>query len=168
MGSTRGRKEALQQGMKALAFQEPWATFIVTGVKVHEYRSRRIKTPVRDLVVCASKTARVYEPVPGLCYGKAIGLVDVTSCEPDGEGGWVWGLENPRLVKPFDVHASASFFYVHDKVEVVPSGEWSYRNNVLPEALEGEPEEIEDVMEACFRSRMMLFQVFGYDVEEWL
>ena len=93
MGSTRDRKEASQQGMKALAFQEPWATFIVTGVKVHEYRSRRIKTPVRDLVVCASKTARVYEPVPGLCYGKAIGLVDVTSCEPDGEGGWVWGLE---------------------------------------------------------------------------
>lgn len=37
-------KAATREGSKALAFQEPWATLIATGVKKHEFRSREIRT----------------------------------------------------------------------------------------------------------------------------
>ena len=127
--------------MKALAFQEPWATLIATGAKVHEFRSREIKTPVKDLVVCASKTARDYKPIPGLCYGKAIALVDVTKCMRTTDG-CIWWLENPRLIRPFDVHATASFFYVQDVVEAIPTSEQAYREVVLPHALDGSADDV--------------------------
>ena len=158
---------AAHEGMKALAFQEPWATLIATGVKTHEYRSRRIKTPVKDLVVCASKTARDYEPIPGLCYGKAIALVDVRSCREYADG-WIWFLENSRLIKPFDVHASASFFYVQDEVVVVPNDRETYDEVILPHAQKGDPDEAAYFLDACFGDREALAYAFGDDTEEWL
>lgn len=121
------------KGTKALAFQQPWASLIMTGAKTVECRSRNIKTPVRDLLVCASKTASHFLPFPGLAYGYAMALVDVVDCIPfreehlegacmeemPAEGDKAWILENPRPVKPFPVHATASFFYVPDKIELV-------------------------------------------------
>lgn len=89
---------------------------------------------MRDLVVCASKTARDYQPIPGLCYGKAIALVDVTECMRTVDGA-IWWLENPKLIRPFDVHASANFFYVQDEIEVVENDRDLRENN--PSAREG-------------------------------
>ena len=160
-------KRAAHEGTKALAFQEPWATLIATGVKTHEYRSRDIKTPVKDMVVCASKTPRDYEPIPGLCYGKAIALVDVRSTR-EYLGGWVWFLENPRLIRPFEVHASASFFYVQDKIEVIPNDRETYDEIILPHAQQGDPDEASYFLDACFGDREALVYAFGDDVEEWL
>ena len=159
-----------EDGYKALAFQEPWATLIASGIKTNEYRSRRVKTPVRDLVVCASKSATQFYPIPGLCYGKAVGLVDIVACEEDGEGGWVWRLENPRMIKPFDVRASASFFYVHDEPVVIETSVKSYRENVLPHAFqEAEFEEdIDSVIEACIADKELLLEFLGEDITNWL
>ena len=153
---------------KALAFQEPWATLIATGVKRNEYRSRRINTPVRNLVVCASKTAKSFDYVPGLVYGKAVGLVDVIGCDPDGQGGWIWRLENARLVEPFDVHATAGFFYVDDQPSIIEGGPDAYRHSVLPQAERGTSGEINDTLQAVFGNRRVLRRIFGGDVEEWL
>ena len=160
-------KRAAHEGTKALAFQEPWATLIATGVKTHEYRSRDIKTPVKDLVVCASKTPRDYEPIPGLCYGKAIALVDVTKCLRTLDG-YIWLLENPRLIRPFDVHASASFFYVQDEVVVLPNDREAYDELILPQAQPGDPAEACYFLNACFGDRDALLYAFGDDVEDWL
>jgi hypothetical protein len=126
-----GTKET--KGTKALAFQQPWATLIMTGEKTIECRSRNIKTPVKNLLGCASKTATAFLPFPGLAYGYAMALVDVVACVPfkkkhleascmemmPGKEDNAWILENPRPVKPFPVHATASFFYVQDKIELV-------------------------------------------------
>lgn len=160
-------KATNHSGAKALAFQEPWATLIATGFKTHEYRSREIKTPVKDLIVCASKTAKLYEPIPGLCYGKAIALVDVTKCMRTTDG-YIWWLENPRLIKPFDVHATASFFYVQDEVVVLPNDRETYEEVLLPRAQRGEDDEIAYFLDACFGDREALMYAFGDDIVEWL
>lgn len=166
-GRVPSSKGIAHEGAKALAFQEPWATLIATGVKKHEYRSRAIKTPVKDLVVCASKTARDYEPIPGLCYGKAIALVDVTECLRNVDG-YIWWLENPRLIRPFDVHASASFFYVRDEIVTLPNDRETYDELILPHAQPGDPDEAAYFLDACFGDREALLYAFGDDVEEWL
>lgn len=94
--------------------------------------------------------------------------MDVVGCDPDGDGGWVWRLENPRLVRPFEVRASASFFYVQDDPVTIPTTEESYRENALPHARGGDAEDIDDVLAACFGDREALLGVFGDDIEEWL
>ena len=120
-------------GSKALSFQEPWATGIMLGKKTVECRSKNIKTPVRNLVVCASKTPTQYYPILGLVYGYAIGLVDIVDCVPfarehlrgalmdemPGPNDHAWILENSRPIKPFPVHASAGFWYVEDPIKLV-------------------------------------------------
>lgn len=160
-------KGSTHEGMRALAFQEPWATLIATGVKKHEYRSWNVRTPIKDLVVCASKTARDYKPIAGLCYGKAIALVDVTKTLLT-TAGYVWFLENPRLIRPFDVHASASFFYVRDEVFVLPNGRESYEEFILPHAQEGDPDDASYFLKACFGDLDALAYAFGDDTEDWL
>ena len=158
---------SVHKGMKALAFQEPWATLIATGVKKHEYRSRAVKTPVKDLVVCASKTARDFYPIAGLCYGKAIALVDITRCTRNADG-YIWWLENPRLIRPFDVHASAAFFYVQDEIVTLPNNREAYEEFILPQAQPGDPDDVKYFLKACFGDREALLYAFGDDIEEWL
>lgn len=117
---------------KALSFQQPWATLIMLGQKTVECRTRNVHTPIENLVVCASKTASQFYPFPGLAYGYAIALVDVADCVPferkhlkaacmDGmpnTGANAWILENARPIVPFEVHASASFFYVEHALQL--------------------------------------------------
>ena len=137
---------AKHEGMKALGFQEPCASQIVTGAKTVECRSRKINVPVKDLVVCASKTPSHFKAVPGLAYGYAIGLIDVVSCERfrrrdldaammdcmPGYEDMAWRLENPRLIKPFPVHATASFFYVQNEIQLIPSTLDAYMEEIFP------------------------------------
>jgi len=95
---------------KCLSFQQPYASYIVTGVKTAEFRSKKVNTPIRDLVVCASKTPKAFPYyIAGHAYGMAIGMVDVVDCV-GMPGDHAWKLENPRLIKPFEVHATAGFF----------------------------------------------------------
>ncbi|MEG1435529.1 ASCH domain-containing protein [Gordonibacter sp.] len=126
--------------LKCLSFQEPYATLIVLGHKTIECRTRSIQTPIKDLVVCASKTASAYYPIDGLAYGFAIGLVDVVDREPFTKGhreaammsrmpdkkSNAWKLENARLIKPFPVKATASFFYVEHEIEVLSTNRQAY------------------------------------------
>jgi hypothetical protein len=128
--------ESSEKGMKALSFQQPYATEIMLGVKTIECRTRKVKTPIKNLVVCSSKTANAFYPIPGLAYGFAMALVDVVDCVPftkkhldaadmeemPAKESYVWILENPRPIKPFSVHATASFFYVQDDIIPVTIG----------------------------------------------
>lgn len=131
---------------KALAFQEPYATLITLGLKTVECRSKRVKEPIKDLIVCASKTARIFYPIPTLVYGYAIGLVDVVDCVPftkehlpaammsdmPDKESYAWILENARMVKPFEVKASVGFFKVDHSIDVISTGKDSYREYFLP------------------------------------
>ena len=162
-----GWRRHQSQGYEGARIQQPWATLIATGAKKHEYRSRAIKTPIKDLVVCASKTARDFYPIAGLCYGKAIALVDVTKCMQNTDG-FIWWLENPRLIKPFDVHASAAFFYVQNKIEVLPNTREAYEEFILPQAQPGDYDDIKYFPKACFGDREAMCYAFGDDVEVWL
>jgi len=155
--------------MKALAFQEPYATEIILGAKTVECRTRSIKTPVRDLIVCASKTAHVCYPMPGLVYGYAIGLVDIVGCvtfrkrhleaacmdEMPSKPSNAWILENARAIKPFPVSASASFFYVDETPEVIAvATPEDYKRAFLDIAHQAEPDRIgpdaDEIIAACF------------------
>ena len=147
---TRSGKAPEGRPTKCLSFQEPYASYIATGVKDAEFRSRKVNVPIRDLVVCASKTAREHHPIPGLAYGFAVGMVDVVECAGI-EGDRVWKLENPRLIKPFEVHATAGFFYVADIPEVIPNDEESYREHILPHCF-SDGSEIESEMIASLFS----------------
>ncbi len=161
---------------KALSFQEPYAMMTVTGAKTVECRSRKNTVPIKNLVVCASKTASLFYPIPGLPYGYAIGLVDVVDCVPfeknhldaammtempkDGRCAWV--LQNARMIEPFKVHASASFFYVDDKVVEVPMTLESYRKRILQIAQKSDDDDgsIEFIEEAFFKNNDLLKSAF--------
>ena len=136
-------------------------------MKTNEYRSRKINTPVKDLVVCLSKTPKHYDPIPGLTYGKAIGLVDVVACKPHG-GEYVWRLENPRMIEPFDVHATASFFYVENEPVVVERSVEGYHAHILPEAYANTDENASFVVDAMFDKGDALVRLLGRDELEWL
>lgn len=165
----------IQTGHKALSFQEPYATFIATGMKTIECRSRKITTPVRGLVVCASKTASVFYPIPGLVYGYAIGMVDVVDCIPfskehlrqammsemPAEGSYAWVLENVCMIEPFSVHATASFFYVDNDPVVITNNEEAYRAHVLPVARKGEKDDVDTVLEALFDDQEANWELYG-------
>ncbi len=166
-----------REGYKALSFQEPFATLIATGAKTVECRSRKINTPVKDLVVCSSKTPNMFAPIPGLTYGYAIGLVDIVECVPftrkhldpafmsfmpsGTDNAWV--LENARLIKPFPVKATASFYYVQEKPEVIPCTPDAYRKFVLPYALKPNADErdfVDALIDAIFNDTEALYDVF--------
>ena len=63
-------------------------------------------------------------------------MVDVVECV-EAYGKHAWKLVNPRLIKPFKVHATASFFYSANIPEVIPNNEESYREFILPHCFRG-------------------------------
>lgn len=150
--------------MKCLSFQQPYASMIIVGAKSVECRSRKINTPVKDLVVCASKTARFYAPVPGMVYGYAIGMIDIVDCVPFNkkhlkkammskmpeEGNYAYILENPRMIVPRPVKASASFFHVDFEPEIINPDKDTYRKYMLPIAQTGDKDYIEDILYMMF------------------
>lgn len=174
--SNGAKRTARSKGnTKCLSFQEPYASFIVAGQKAIECRSRKINTPIKNLVVCSSKTPSIFEPIPGLTYGYAIGLVDVVDCVPisaehidaamidgmpDGEA-YAWVLENPRMIKPFPVHASANFYYVDEAPEAINQSKEEYREKVLPKAYRGDADFEECVIDALFGNHNLIEQIFG-------
>lgn len=164
-----------KKGMKCLSFQEPFATMIVTGAKTVECRSRNIKTPVKDLVVCASKTANVFSHIDGLAYGYAIGMVDVVDCVPftekhkkaammsmmPGPDDHAWILENPRMIVPQSVKASASFFYIDFTPQVIGNDLEMYIEHILPICWDsGDNEMKADVLYSFFGDQKLLWDLF--------
>lgn len=164
-----------KRGMKCLSFQQPYAMMIAAGIKTVECRSRKIKTPIRDLVVCASKTAKIFQPIDGLAYGYAIGLIDVVDCLPfqkkhlnsammtqmpdDGSNAWI--LENPRMIVPYPVKASASFFYTDFEPDIIDTNRNSYEKNILPVAYNSGDQEMEEGILYClFEDQGSLWDLF--------
>jgi len=96
--------------MKALTVRQPWAALIGDGHKDIEYRSW--STSHRGpLLICAGAAGRGV-----LSRGVSICVVDVVDCQPDGDGGYEWHLENPRWVKRVPVKGKLSFFEVPDEL----------------------------------------------------
>lgn len=160
---------------KALSFQEPYPTLITLGLKTIECRSKKVKEPIKDLVVCASKTARIFYHLPAFVYGYAICLVDVVDCVPFTEDhleqammsqmpekdSFAWILENPRMIKPFEVKASVGFFSVDQTPEVIPCTEDSYREYFLPIAYLEDEEATEYELELLFQHPEFIMEDFG-------
>lgn len=164
-----------KKGMKCLSFQQPYAAMIAVGAKTIECRSRRIKTPVKDLVICASKSAKIFYPIPGLVYGYAIGMADIVDCIPftqkhlkaaimsemPEKDCYAYILENPRMIKPQPVKASASFFYTDFTPEIIEPTRKVYEKYVLPLAQTGEADEIEDTLHMFFEKQKELWDAFA-------
>lgn len=167
------------KGVKCLSFQQPYATMIATGVKTVECRSRKIVTPIKNLVVCGSKTAKDFYPLPGLAYGYAIGMVDVVDCVPfkpehldaalmtdmPAKDCYAWILENPRLIEPYPVHASASFFYTDFEPKVIESSADSYIEHFAELSQEGDDDLAAAIIWGMFEERDLLWEIF-YGVGE--
>lgn len=146
---------------KALAFQEPYATLITLGYKTAECRTKKV-SPMKDLIVCASKTAKLYYPIPGLVYGYAIGLVDIVDCVPFTEEhldvammskmpdkeSYAWILDNATMIDPFEVKASIGFFNVDQDPKIIKSTRENYINKYLPLAYKlKDPAENEEALD---------------------
>ena len=126
------QKKEKPKGVKCLSFQQPYASMIAAGIKTVECRSR--------------KTAKVFPKIDGLVYGYAIGLVDVVDCVPFEEkhlkpammsqmpdkDSYAWILENPRMIVPHPVKASAGFFYTDFTPDVIDTDIETYEQIVLP------------------------------------
>lgn len=70
---------------------------------------------------------------------------------PD-EGDYAWVLENPRLIEPFPVHASTSFFYVTDEIKAVQTNdEDTDRRLIYPIALHGDRNEEDECVDMIFQ-----------------
>lgn len=160
---------------KALSFQEPYPTLITLGYKTVECRSKRVKEPIKDLVVCASKTARIFYPLPAFVYGYAIGLVDVVDCVPftrkhleeammtqmPEKDSFAWILENARMIKPFPVKATVGFFSIDDEPGVIETTEENYRKHFLPIAHIEDDESTECTLNLLFNEPQFIMEDFG-------
>lgn len=88
-----------------LSIRQPYAEAILRGLKTEEYRTW--PTRQRGLIaIHASKTIQgeALEHFPQLTRetlttGALLGVVEVVECEPDGCGGFVWSLANPRRLR---------------------------------------------------------------------
>lgn len=178
MGTSPTTQDSLNAcQFKALSFQEPYAMLIAIGAKTVECRSRKINVPIKNLVVCASKTASLFYPIPGLPYGYAVGLVDVVDCVPfekkhldaammpdmPERDSYAWVLENARMIEPFKIRASASFFHVDGEVKEIPTTLESYERHIMPIAQKADDgdDSIEFVEEAFFENRDLLRDLLG-------
>ena len=164
-----------KKGMKCLSFQQPYAAMIAVGAKTVECRSRRIKTPVKDLVICASKTAKIFYPIPGLVYGYAKKKENITKKKKkkkkhlhDAVVSWTTtsgcdaGIpEHPRMIRPQPVKASASFFYTDFTPEILEPTRAAYEKYLLPLARTGEADEVEDTLHMLFEKQKELWDAFA-------
>ena len=107
--------------VKCLSIRQPFATLIMTGLKVEEFRSWPTKHR-GPLAIHASKTLMLdrFAEFPHLDpkriqRGVILGIVDVVDCQDLGvyEGGFAWILANPRwLPKPMPMKGMVGLFNV--------------------------------------------------------
>lgn len=105
--------------MSALSVRQPYASAILAGLKVEEYRSRRTlhRGPLAIHVAGKVELGRFSDyPTlsPADCpTGCILGVVDVVDCLEDVYEGWVWLLANPRrLVRPIQMKGKLGLFPV--------------------------------------------------------
>ncbi|MGM9632783.1 MAG: helicase-related protein [Eubacteriales bacterium] len=96
--------------MKAISIKNPYATQILRGSKVIEYRSWDTKHR-GDLLVCSSANPKV----PGMLSGYALCVVSLTDTTYNAEEDiYEWHLTNVRKIKAFPVKGKLNFFDVDD------------------------------------------------------
>ena len=115
--------------MKAISIRQPWADFIVKGVKTIE--TRTWTTDYRgDILICSSK---LFDPAwndmrleyrNSLAYGKALCIAELYDIKPMTAehqeeagckvypGAYSWFLRNIRLITPFLVKGKLRLFEV--------------------------------------------------------
>lgn len=113
--------------LRCLSVRQPFASAILTGQKVEEYRSKltRHRGP---LAIHASKTLEpsAFGDYPNfrpdrVTLGAILGIVDVADCLEDVYDGFVWVLANPRwLSKPLPCKGRVGLFPVTIPDELLP------------------------------------------------
>lgn len=93
--------------MKALSIQPRYVRQIIDGVKTAEYRSWPTKHR-GDLLIATCKKPEC----DGIPAGHAVCIVEITDCQPDGEGGYAWSIDNVRTITPFAVTGKRGFYQV--------------------------------------------------------
>ena len=66
------------------------------------------------------------------------------------------------------MHASASFFYVHEGPVTLPTTEGAYRERVLPHARKGHQDDVNEVVRAMFGDHEALWDLLGDEGGDWL
>ena len=114
--------------MKALSVRQPWAFFIVQGIKDEEYRPRCTKFRGTVLVHASKRVDRApfrmfveqlqreHVDLPLLPRGFIVGAVDIADCER-GDGDCAWILRNPRVaLHPIPYTGRLGLFEVPDDI----------------------------------------------------
>lgn len=96
--------------MKAISIKNPYATQIMRGTKIIEYRSWDTKHR-GDLLICSSADPKV----PGMLSGYALCIVNlVDTIYNAAEAVYEWHLTDVRKIKAFPVKGKLNFFDVDD------------------------------------------------------
>lgn len=93
--------------MKTLSIQPKYVAAIMAGTKTHEYRSKPTKHRGDLLIATCKKPA-----CDGIQSGYAVCIVEITDCQPDGDGGYAWSIANVRPIQPFPVTGKLGFYEV--------------------------------------------------------
>lgn len=123
--------------MKALSVRQPWATFIIDGLKTIEVRSWPTKFRGRLAIHVSQKLAGGFRAADwvDLPRGAIIGTVEVVGCKPltpeaaklagfddatpeECEGLYGWELARPRKCEPIPCSGALSLWRVPDDAEV--------------------------------------------------
>lgn len=113
--------------MKAISIRNPWATDILNGIKIYEYRTWQTKHR-GDLLICSSANPKI----KGMLGGHALAVVnlaDIIEITTDnyisfdleekprpGEKLFAWYLTDLRAVKPFKVKGKLNFYEVDNNL----------------------------------------------------
>lgn len=96
--------------MKAISIKNPYATQIMRGTKIIEYRSWDTKHR-GDLLICSSANPKV----PGMLSGYALCVVNlVDAIYNAAEDVYEWHLTDVRKIKAFPVKGKLNFFDVDE------------------------------------------------------
>lgn len=111
--------------MKAISIRNPWATDILNGSKIYEYRTWQTKYR-GDLLICSSANPKLKGMLSGYAL-VVVNLADIIKITPNnytlfdleeepglGEKLFVWYLTDLRAVKPFKVKGKLNFYEVND------------------------------------------------------
>jgi len=117
--------------MRALTVRQPWAEYLVNGLKLVEVRSRPTTHRGR-LAIHSAKTFDDIDPIDGeldLPRGVIVGTVELYDCIPLTEGLfeaamfegdpadlWAWRVRDPQRVEPVEWRGQLSLWNIPDEL----------------------------------------------------
>lgn len=113
--------------MKALSIRNPWATDILNGNKIYEFRTWSTKYR-GDLLICSSASPKIKGMLSGYAL-VVVNLADIIKITQENytmfnlesppllsEKLFAWHLKDIREIKPFKVKGKLNFYEVDDNL----------------------------------------------------